>query len=444
MKKYITYYATFCLMIFLSGSLNIQNINAQAPCDDPEYSLAFASSAPDCFGDNSGTATAASTKCPCMFSGCIWEWSLNGEKLEGEEYNFHTITGLAPGKYTVVVNHADDDLYPGCILEGEVIVPEAPQFVEEITQQNIECKGEQNGELKITPSQDFQGLLSYQWSTGDTIPHLKNLAAGDYSVTITQFNGCSIVEERTISEPELALDFTYETKSSCSNESNGIIDVAITGGTPPYVYQCDGEVSETGKMDNLSAGNHQILVSDANGCALERTIEVALVNIDNPSINSSASGSVCEGSSVTLSAFNNSNVMYEWSPKEGISNPNTNLISVAPLETTEYTLTVTSENGSCQAQSSITVEVNKCDTGLFDVEQNRLNVFPNPTQSAIYLDLGDINTNAQLDIIDLTGKNVLSLQTVPNKLDLSDLPNGIYYLYINNDELQIVEKIVKN
>ena len=451
MKTFTYNIATFCLALLFVGLMGFENINAQAPCDDPDYYLSFAASAPACFGESTGTATAASSKCPCMFSGCNWEWSYEGVKLEGEEYNYKTITGLKPGVYTATVYHDDDDLYPGCVLSGEVIVPEAPKFVERVDVKNIACKGDQTGgSISIIPAAGYVGLLSYEWSTGHTSSEMSNLASGDYSVTITQYNGCSVVENFTIAEPE-ALDFNFEAKATCPDEQNGSVEVIPIGGTAPYSYLCDGVESESARMENIAEGAHLISVIDANGCILERTIEVEKIQIFFPEITlSAAEPSICEGGSLTLSSFNNNSnntdIVYDWSPKEGIASPSTNLIQVSPTETTEYTLTVSTEDGDCQIQNSVIVEVNKCDatTGLFDISQDKLSVFPNPTQSDVFLDLGNVNTNANLNLIDITGKSILSMQSVPNKLELSDLPNGIYYLHISNNELQIVEKIIKN
>jgi len=445
MKIFTYNIATFCLAILLVGLMSFQNINAQAPCDDPDYYLAVASNPPNCFGESTGNATVASSKCPCQDSGCNWEWSYDGVILEEDKFNYKTVDGLKAGVYTVSVYHDDDDLYPGCVLTTEVIVPEAAKFIDNIDVKNIACKGDQSGgSINIVPVPEYVGLLAYDWSTGNTGSEVSDLAPGDYSVTVTQFNGCSVVENFTIAEPEFALDFTIESKAACAGEDNGFVEVIAIGGTPPYSYQCDGVDSEAERMENIASGAHQISVIDANGCILEKTVEIEQIQILVPEITTSAEPSICEGGSLTLSSFNNSGVTSDWSPKEGITNPNSNLVTVSPMETTEYTLTVTSQDGSCQSQNTVTVVVNKCETGIFDISQNKLNVFPNPTQSDVFLDLGDLNTNANLNLIDITGKTILSLQSVPSKLELSDLPNGIYYLHISNDELQVVEKIIKN
>jgi|GEM_PF-4811630 len=442
MKIFTYNIATFCLAFLLVGLMSFQNINAQAPCDDPDYYLSAASTPPDCFGASTGNATVVSSECPCSTSGCNWEWTYEGELLVGEKYKYKTVDGLKSGAYSVSVFHDDDALYPGCVLTIEFIIPEAVKFIENVDIKHIDCKGDQVGSISTSTNEDF---ISYAWSTGETGPEISNLAAGDYSVMVTQSaNECVLVENFTIAEPEFALDFTIESKAACAGEDNGFVEVTAIGGTPPYSYQCDGVDSEAERMENIASGAHQISVIDANGCILEKTVEIEQIQILVPEITTSAEPSICEGGSLTLSSFNNSGVTSDWSPKEGITNPNSNLVTVSPIETTEYTLTVTSQDGSCQSQNTVTVVVNKCETGIFDISQNKLNVFPNPTQSDVFLDLGDLNTNANLNLIDITGKSILSLQSVPSKLELSDLPNGIYYLHISNDELQIVEKIIKN
>ncbi|RMG94866.1 MAG: adhesin, partial [Chloroflexi bacterium] len=117
---------------------------------------------------------------------------------------------------------------------------------------------------------------TYTWSggtpnvTGDTI---SNLSSSVYSLTVTDANGCSVVESDSVTEPApVDLTVTLDSAVSCAGASDGVATVSVNGGTAPFDYQWQGFTPVTGSPDRtntisgLQAGLTKITVTDANGC----------------------------------------------------------------------------------------------------------------------------------------------------------------------------------
>lgn len=138
-----------------------------------------------------------------------------------------------------------------------------------LTTVEIECEGDETGSLTANPTGGTPGY-SYLWSTGSTGASISGLPAGDYSVTITDAFGCTMVMSKTLTEPPLLVVSLVAITNATNNQSNGSIDVTATGGTPPLTYtwtDLAGNVLGTQEdIGGLAAGTYQLLVTDANGC----------------------------------------------------------------------------------------------------------------------------------------------------------------------------------
>ncbi|MCP9754944.1 adhesin, partial [Lacihabitans sp. CCS-44] len=78
---------------------------------------------------------------------------------------------------------------------------------------------------------------TYNWSNTATTQDLTGLAAGTYSVTITDANGCQTTASATITQPAAALAQSLtQTNVLCFGNSTGAIDLTVSGGTSPYTY----------------------------------------------------------------------------------------------------------------------------------------------------------------------------------------------------------------
>ncbi|MFV9550921.1 PKD domain-containing protein [Algibacter sp. PT7-4] len=162
----------------------------------------------------------------------------------------------------------------------EVVITVNPSISITFNQTNSNCFSANNGSLDITISGGvpFTTGNPYQitW-TGpngytNTNEDIANLEPGDYTVNILDNGGCPFSETFTITEPDELIfsniDFNPET-ISCFNANDGEINIEIAGGTTPYTYNWTRNgmpYATTEDLSNLSPGNYEITVTDANNC----------------------------------------------------------------------------------------------------------------------------------------------------------------------------------
>lgn len=124
-----------------------------------------------------------------------------------------------------------------------------------------------NGELSVLPSGGV-APYSFLWSNSSTNDTLINLAAGIYSVTVTDANGCfnngaSAVNNAT----GPVINFTGVVNPTCYGGTNGTATANVTGNAPPYLYSWTTfPVQTTATANGLTAGNYFCTVSDTNNC----------------------------------------------------------------------------------------------------------------------------------------------------------------------------------
>ncbi|MES2629206.1 MAG: gliding motility-associated C-terminal domain-containing protein, partial [Bacteroidota bacterium] len=184
-------------------------------------------------------------------------------------------TGIAAGNYVVKATDAN-----GCISQQSITLTQPPVLSVTSTAKvypggkNVSCFGEDDGEVGLVASGGTPAY-SYLWSSGQTTPLLTGLKAGSYSTRITDANGCVTNVITTLTEPNaLTLDLQLSNYNgvniSCSGLANGSISSTVTGGTSPYTYNWSNSTNGTG-LSNIGAGTYTVLVTDNNGCSINKT-----------------------------------------------------------------------------------------------------------------------------------------------------------------------------
>ena len=195
-------------------------------------------------------------------------YALNGgtSKVSG------VFNGLTAGEYIITAEDAN-----GCTLDTTVSVDEPlPISITSVTAAPAACKGTSTGALTVeaeggTPGYFFTlspALLPTQ-NTGT----ISGLPAGDYTVEVEDSEGCGPVPSGTITisePPALQVDSVNVTHISCNGSNDGKISVYVIGGTAPYAYSIDNEVSYQSDPDftGLAPGTYDVYVRDANGCSI--------------------------------------------------------------------------------------------------------------------------------------------------------------------------------
>ncbi|WP_207494460.1 T9SS type A sorting domain-containing protein [Aridibaculum aurantiacum] len=180
-------------------------------------------------------------------------------------------TGLSAGTYTVVITDA-----VGCTgtVTATVTQPAAPVSGSTVVT-NVSCFGGSNGSINLTPA-GGTGPYTYLWNTGATTEDRTGLAAGTYSVTITDANGCThSINNITITQPAaLVATAASQTNASCSNQNNGSATVSASGGAGSYTYSWSPSGGTAATATGLSAGTYTVVVTDANGCTASRVFNI--------------------------------------------------------------------------------------------------------------------------------------------------------------------------
>ena len=218
---------------------------------------------------------------------------------------------LRPGTYGVTVTDGN-----GCVQSAISGIGEPEPLTATFDVESATCFGDADGNIDLTVS-GGRPPYSYRWSNGETTKDMSGLNSGTYTVEITDFSGCTLVESVSLTQPSAIVVTPNITKVSCFGENDGKVDVEISGGVGPYRYQwSNGATSQD--LNNVRSGTYTIVVTDFNGCTQSAQ---AVVEEPNPiSISVQKQDVLCNGGNggnVTLS-ISGGNRPYEitWSNGE--------------------------------------------------------------------------------------------------------------------------------
>lgn len=265
--------------------------------------------------------------------------------------NSQTATNVASGVYTVTVTDAHN-----CSVTGNATVAvQNPSWSASITTTNVACFGGNTGAAAVA-LQNATGLsFTYSWSPSSlpTVQTLSNLAAGYYTCTVTDNNGCAKALATTIAQPSL-LVISMNTSPTYCTGSVGSANAIVSGGTAPYSYFWNTTPQQNlSTAQNLAQGQYGLQVVDAHNCVATATANVGAVN-PSLQISSSVINSACGGPSGSISILSITPsappFSYSW-----ITGQNTQTIN--NLSPGIYVVSVTDTNG-CSGQASIAVNIN--------------------------------------------------------------------------------------
>jgi gliding motility-associated-like protein len=277
------------------------------------------------------------------------------------------ITGLEAGSYTNTMT----DIGTGCVGTYTGVVGEPTQIIISVTTVDVACNGMSDGSLTIIAS---NGTPPYQYSIDGisfvTSNTFTGLVAGNYTCYVEDANGCAVNTIEAITEPATPVAATAVVTSnyngadiSCAGLSDGEMTVTPSGGTPGYSYQWYVGASPiagatSAVITNQSANSYSVDVTDINGCFINTSVTLTEPLI--VALSGGADQSLCEGSSVNLSALASDGTgtfTYSWSPISGLDDPNINNPIASPVVTTTYSVTATDVNG-CVQVDDVVITVN--------------------------------------------------------------------------------------
>lgn len=281
---------------------------------------------PSCNGGNDGdaTITANGGTSPYMYD------------IGSGNQASNNFTGLAAGSYTVTVT--DDN---GCMetIQVDVTEPTAVSYTSAVVDAN--CQGTSTGTITITAS-GGNGPYMYDLGTGAQASNMfTGLAAGSYTVTVTDDNGCVHTDVVDVDQPAEVMLTEASLDVSCNGGSDGSSSITAVGGTPPFMYNIGTGDQTSTDFTGLSMGSYTVTVTDDNGCT--QTIDV---DIDEPtpiSLGDNSLDASCNGTpdgETTISATGGTSPYMYNIGNGNVATPNFNGLAAG-----NYTVTVTDDNG---------------------------------------------------------------------------------------------------
>jgi hypothetical protein len=215
-----------------------------------------------CNGGTNGSATVTPSGGAGSYT---YSWSPSGGTAA-------SATGLSAGSYTVTITDAN-----ACTATKTFNITAPSAITASTSQTNISCNGGTNGSTTVTPT-GGTAPYSYVWSpTGGTAASATGLSAGNYTVTVTDANSCSITKNYSLTQPSPLVLLTSNDTNSCSG-NNVAISATVTGGTPSYTYSwTPGNLNGASQTVNPTVTTRYIVTAtDANSCTKKDTVIVSV------------------------------------------------------------------------------------------------------------------------------------------------------------------------
>lgn len=205
--------------------------------------------------DGTATLTVSGGTAPYTY---LWDINTTSQTTQ-------TAIDLCPGYYLVTVTDANncEKVIPVTIEEG----PSGMEATIEVTEAG--CDSSCNGTAMI----DISGgtpPYSLSWTPNiglDNGVEIVDLCAGDYSLTITDQNQCTLVETFTIEESDPLTLLVEVTDASCENSTDGCTELTtiVPDNAPPFSIEWSNGVTDSLNC-GLAPGIYGVTVTDANAC----------------------------------------------------------------------------------------------------------------------------------------------------------------------------------
>lgn len=271
--------------------------------------------------------------------------SLAAMICKGETYLFDGVTLSQEGTYSATFQTQE-----GCDSLVTLVLSLRPQPVAVITGDSVFCHG-------AGTALSVGNFVSYQWSGSGNTQSIDVGASGNYSVTVTDVNGCTGAAAISVLElPPLMTNWEI-TDPTCPGSMDGVIEFSgASGGVLPLAFSLNGQNMTTGYFSNLGAGEYSGVVTDSLGCS--ETTGFTLVDPPELTVELGASPTLEVGNQYAIPVqINQSGVFsYNWSPPTGLDCSECPNPVVTASDSITYVLVLTSSSG-CTAQDTITILV---------------------------------------------------------------------------------------
>lgn len=316
-----------------------------------------------------------------------------------------TASSLSSGTYEVTVSDGS-----GCseVMIHNLSEPLALTLTEVLTD-NSDCETP-NGAIQTTVS-GGAGPYVFGWSDGSSDEDLMGISQGNYDVTVTDANGCSLMQSFTLNGVVVPTVQVIQNDPLCFGESSGSIDLTVTpSGTYTYMWS---DVGLSGSNPtNLAAGSYVVTVDDGSSCTVTKTVvlnDPLEIKLDDVS----SDATVCGYADGSIQISTNGGVApfsYNW-------NNGSTSNEITGIESGSYTITVTDAQG-CSATRSVNIQY-----------ENEIAATYLANDVLCY---GEANGEAEVQVTTGTGPFEIVWPDGVNSQDRNDLPSGNYVVEITD------------
>lgn len=333
-----------------------------------------------------------------------------------------TIANVA-GVYSTVLATA-----LGCdsIIETTLTVLSSPSLV--ISTSEILCYGDSSNVIVQ--------------ATGGTPPYIGEgsfiLPAGNYTVIVTDSNGCPGEEIVSIQEPQELISNPGASVNICFGQNIQLGgNPSAIGGTPPYSFLWSPSTSLSSTNDpnpfstTLQTINYQLQITDSNGCIASSDILVSVSDTTRPII--TQTGITLN---TTSTGFN-----YQWYYNGQLFNSGANLSTISPTQPGHYMVVVFDSVGCSTQSDNFYFSLNNINMVYGEIFAS---IYPNPAHEKIIFNFKSITErNYTITFTNLIGKEIfrkrfeLQNSETTRELQLNSLSKGIYSIRILSDSGKI-------
>jgi hypothetical protein len=180
-------------------------------------------------------------------------------------------SNLTAGNYTFYIKDSRN-----CTYDTTVTVFQSTLMTNVFTVRSVSCFSSNDGELSVVTSGGSKPY-KYAFNGGafDTISTFKNLPIGTYTLQTKDTFGCVKDTTVTLTQPPQIFAKAVSTNVLCYNAGNGTIEIAATGGVPPFMYSLDNNAfTAISKYYGLSPATYKVNVRDKLGCIRDTLITI--------------------------------------------------------------------------------------------------------------------------------------------------------------------------
>lgn len=319
---------------------NCQSTSTVQIFEPPALSITVSSGSINCNGGANGTATANVSG---GAGGYTYSWVPSGGSSS-------TASGLSAGNYTVNVTDVN-----GCNISGNTSIIEPPALSITVSSNSITCNGGANGTATVNVSGGAGGY-NYLWLPfGGSSSTVTGLSVGNYTVNVTDANGCTISGTISIQEPPPLNISATSTNVSCYGNMDGAVSSTVSGGMGSYTYTWLPSGGNSFMANGLGSGSYTVIAADINSCIISTIVTVTQPS--SVSLVTSPNATICFGQSTNIFANASGGTApynYSWTPSSIMgSGP----VLVNPTVTTNYNVYAVDANGCLSPVKNIQIYV---------------------------------------------------------------------------------------